>query len=167
MRVVRAILKTLWLYALALWIYAAAVALADPDRVPERLLLMKDLPRTDTSGFIAFAVSAVSFAVLGSLRRPNRGGRRLVGRVVDSALRTTALYAFLGWLYVAGNVVENPGTLPLPLTHLFSGPTESQFGAVCFVLSALSACVFWARQQPATSRRAVPAGTRDGGQRSA
>jgi hypothetical protein len=164
MRAWRAVLKTVWLYALALWFYAAAVALADPDRVPERLLLMKSLPRTDTSGFIAYAVSAVSFALLGSLPRANRKDQRLVGRVVDSVLRTTALYALLGWLYIAANVIANPDTLPLPLTHLFGGPTESQFGAVCFVLSALAACVLWARQQPAGGRHAA---TPDRGQRSA
>ena len=69
-----------------------------------------------------------------------------------------ALYGLLGWLYIAGNVIANPNTLHLPLTHLSTGPSESQFGAVCFVLSALSACVFWARQQPARSKLAAKRG---------
>jgi hypothetical protein len=158
MRALRAILKTVWLYSLALWIYAAAVALADPDRVSERFLLMKQLPRTDTSGAIAFGVSALSLLVLRSLRRVNGPDQRLAGRVIDAALGTTALYAFLGWVYVAANVIQNPGTLPLQLTHLTTRPTESQFGAICFVLSALSACVFWARQPPARSKHAATSG---------
>ena len=151
MRTLRAILKTVWLYALALWVYAAAVALANPDRVPERFLLMESLPRTDTLGTIAFGVSALAFLVLGCLRRVRNPDQRLAGRVVDSLFRTVALYAFLGWVYIAGNVIENPSTLPLPLTHLASGPTESQFGAICFVVSALAACAFWVRQRPANA----------------
>lgn len=154
-RALRAILKTVWLYSLALWVYAAAVALASPDRVSERFLLMENLPRTDTTGIIAFGASALSFAILGSLRRVNRPDRRLACRLIDSVLRTVALYAFLGWVYIAANVVENPSTLPLPLTHLSTRPTESQFGAICFVLSALAACALWARQQPTRSRRAA------------
>lgn len=154
-RALRAILKTVWLYSLALWVYAAVVALAAPGRVGERFLLMENLPRTDTSGIIAFAVSAISFSILGSLRRVNRTDQRLVWRVIDSVLRTLALYAFLGWVYIAANVVENPSTLPLRLTHLSTRPTESQFGAICFVVSGLAACAFWARQQPTRSRHAA------------
>ena len=118
MRTLRAILKTVWLYSLALWVYAAAVALADPDRVSERFLLIENLPRTDTSGTIAFGVSAISFLVLRSFRRVNGPDRQLVARVTDSTLRTIAFYAFLGWIYIAGNVILNPNTLPLRLTHL-------------------------------------------------
>jgi hypothetical protein len=166
MRTFRAILKTVWLYSLALWVYAAAVALAAPDQVSERVLLMKGLPRTDTSGIIAFGVSAVSLAVLGSLRRVDGPDQRLLRRVVDSVLRAVALYSFLGWLYIAGNVIQNPSTLPLPLTHLSTRPTESQFGAICFVVSALAACVLWARQ-PARGNDAVDQADRDTTQRSA
>jgi hypothetical protein len=164
MRTLQAILKTVWLYSLALWVYAAAVALATPDQVSERLLLMNGLPRTDTSGIIAFGVSAVSLAVLGSLYRPEQ---RLDQRVIDSVLRAVALYSFLGWLYIAGNVIQNPSTLPLPLTHLSTRPTESQFGAICFVISGLAACALWARQQPTRSNDGADQADRDTTQRSA
>ena len=126
MRALRAILKTVWLYSLALWVYAAAVALADPDRVSERFLLIENLPRTDTSGAIAFGVSAISFLALRSFRRVTGPDRQLVARVTDSILRTVAFYAFLGWIYIAGNVIFDPSTLPLRLTHLATRPTEAR-----------------------------------------
>jgi hypothetical protein len=166
MRVLWAILKTVWLYSLVLWMYAAAVALADPDRVSERFLLMKNLPRTDTLGAIAFGVSAVSFLVLRSLRRVNGPDQRLIRCVIDSVLETMALYGFLGWIYIAGNVIVNPGTLPLRLTHLATRPTESQFGAICFVISGLAACALWARQ-PTRSKHAPTRADRSRAQRSA
>ena len=166
-RALLAILKTVWLYSLALWAYAAAVAVASPGRVSERLLLMGNLPRTDTSGIIAFGASALSFAILGSLRRVNRPDQPPVYRVVDSVLRTIALYAFLGWIYIAANAIEDPSTLPLRLTHLSTRPTESQFGAIGFVLSGLAACAFWARQQPARSKHAANEADQERTQRSA
>jgi len=166
-RALLAILKTVWLYSLALWIYAAAVALASPGRVSERLLLMENLPRTDTSGIIAFGASAISFAILGSLRRVNGPDHRLVDRVIDSVLRTIALYAFLGWVYIAANVIANPSTLPLRLTHLSTRPSEAQFGAICFVLSGLAACVFWARKQPTRGKHVASQADLDRSQRSA
>jgi hypothetical protein len=166
-RSLRAILKTVWLYSLALWTYAAAVAIADPDRVSERFLLMRSLPRTDTLGTIAFGVSALSFVFLRGLGRMNATDGGLVQRFVDAVLGAIAIYAFLGWVYIAGNVIENPSTLPLRLTHLATGPTESQFGAVCFVLSGLAACVFWARQAPARTSRGARGARRVRSQRSA
>jgi len=155
MRTLHAILKTVWLYSLALWVYAAAVALANPDRVSERFLLIENLPRTDTSGAIAFGVSAISFLVLRSFRRVNVPDRQLAVRVTDSILRTLAFYAFLGWIYIAGNVILDPSTLPLRLTHLATRPTEAQFGAICFVISGLAACAMWARQQPTRGKHSA------------
>jgi hypothetical protein len=167
LRALRAILKTVWLYSLALWVYAAAVALADPDRVSERFLLIANLPRTDTSGTIGFGVSALSFLVLRSFRRVNGPDRQLVTRVTDSILRTIAFYAFLGWIYIAGNVILNPGTLPLRLTHLATRPTEAQFGAICFVISGLAACALWARQQPTRGTHSANRAVQNRTQRSA
>lgn len=148
-RVLRAILKTVWLYSLAVWGYAAGVALASPGRVSEPLLLMNGLPRTDTSGIITFGASISCCAILGSMSRVNKPVTRLRRRAIDSALRTMALYGFIGWVYVAANVVENSNTLSLQLMHLSTRPTESQFGVLCFVVSMLASCTLWARQQPA------------------
>jgi hypothetical protein len=128
-RSLRAILKTVWLYSLALWTYTAAVAIADPDRVSERFLLVRSFPRTDTLGTIAFGVSALSFVFLRGLRRMNTTNGGVAQRFFDAVLGAIALYGFLGWVYIAGNVIENPSTLPLRLTHLATRPTESQFGA--------------------------------------
>lgn len=148
MRVLRALLKTGWLYALALWIYAAAVALAFPDRINEPLLLMSGLPRTDTSGAVAFGTSILCFVALQSLGAP---GSRVQWRfrfVIDALLRACAFYGFLGWLYIAANVVLDPYTLPLRLTHFASRPTESQFGLGCFIVSALGSFAVWVRKSP-------------------
>jgi len=117
--------------------------------------LIENLPRTDTSGAIAFGVSAISFLVLRSFRRVNVPDRQLAVRVTDSILRTLAFYAFLGWIYIAGNVILDPSTLPLRLTHLATRPTEAQFGAICFVISGLAACAMWARQQPTRGKHSA------------
>ena len=141
-------LQAAWLYSLALWIYSAAVAVSSPGRVGEALLLMRELPRTDTSGVVAFGLSGLSYAALDVVERAE-GPRQPFRLFVDAFLRTLALYGFLGWAYIAACVVQVPATLPLPLTHLFHRPTESQFGLACFVASLLASALLWARREAA------------------
>jgi len=148
--VLLAALKVGWLYGLAAWVYSAAVALAFPQQVSEPLLLMNGLPRTDTSGIVAFGVSLVCFVALGYLRSTGGDGPapHVLRRLVDSSVRAVALYGFLGWLYIAGNAVFDPYTLPLQLTHLAQWPTESQFGVACFIVSLLASFAWWATERP-------------------
>jgi hypothetical protein len=138
-RAIRAFLQTVWLYSLALWAYAATVAVISAKRIGESLFLVQSLPRTDTSGIVAFGTSALCYVLLGILSRAG---------AVGSVLRAMALYGFLGWLYIAGNAVAHPYTLAMPLMHLSTRPTESQFGVTCFILSALGSGALWARPQP-------------------
>jgi hypothetical protein len=49
--------------------------------------------------------------------------------------RAVALYAFAGWVYVAGVALAQPHTLPWQLTHLSSFPRTDTFGEACFVVS--------------------------------
>jgi hypothetical protein len=63
-------------------------------------------------------------------------------KLVRSILLTLAVYGFAGWVYIAGNAISHPETLPLPLTHFASWPREDTFGAVCFAVSCLS-FFFW------------------------
>jgi hypothetical protein len=149
-RVLLAALKAGWLYSLAVWVYSAAIALAFPQRVDEPLLLMNGLPRTDTTGIVAIGVSILCFVTLESVRSPGGCERavRRFRRIVDSSLRAIAIYGFLGWLYIAANAIQDPFTLPLPLTHLSNRPTESQFGLACFVLSVLGSFAWWATKRP-------------------
>lgn len=57
------------------------------------------------------------------------------GGFAEAVLRTVALYAFAGWVYIALNAVVHPETLRLPLTHFVDWPREDTFGAACFAVS--------------------------------
>jgi len=51
---------------------------------------------------------------------------------------TIFVFGFAGWIYIAGNAVNHPETLSLPLTHFASFPREDTFGAICFGLSFIA-----------------------------
>ncbi len=55
---------------------------------------------------------------------------------------TVFIYGFAGWVYIAGNAIFHPQTLPLPLTHLLSWPREDTFGIFCFGISAVALFVY-------------------------
>lgn len=59
------------------------------------------------------------------------GGRRLALVL----LRSVALYAFAGWVYIALVALVHPRTLVIQLTHISRWPHEDSFGELCFVLS--------------------------------
>jgi hypothetical protein len=73
-------------------------------------------------------------AVIGRLSPPSVRAR---------AFLVVALYAILGWTYVAANSLTHPETLHLHLTHFAPWPREGTFGLACFVLSAM--CFFVAQ----------------------
>ena len=58
--------------------------------------------------------------------------RRRFGLVM---LRSVALYAFAGWVYIALVALVHPRTLVLQLTHATNWPHEDTFGELCFVIS--------------------------------
>lgn len=60
--------------------------------------------------------------------------------LLRAVLLTGAIYGGAGWVYIAGNAVFHPETLPLPLTHLLPFPREDTFGAVCFATSVICFC---------------------------
>jgi hypothetical protein len=63
-------------------------------------------------------------------------------RFIRSLSFTVFVFGFAGWIYIAGNAVFHPETLPLPLTHLLSWPREDTFGAACFALSFVSLFIY-------------------------
>ena len=58
--------------------------------------------------------------------------RRRLGLVF---LRSVALYAFAGWVYITLVALVHPRTLVLQLTHVTNWPHEDTFGELCFVIS--------------------------------
>ena len=59
-------------------------------------------------------------------------GRR---RVLLVLLRSVALYAFAGWVYIALVALVHPKTLVIQLTHISKWPHEDTFGEICFIVS--------------------------------
>lgn len=58
-----AALETVTLYGLIVWIYVAAVAATDLDRLNEQLVRWLPL-RIDTAGVVCFVASAIAFLML-------------------------------------------------------------------------------------------------------
>ena len=93
-----------------------------------------DIPqlRTDTLGFLAFAVAAVSLSVSRFLQLDrHRGGGwvrpepRSTGRLAVRAVADTAFLLATGIVsYLSLNAVTHPQTLRLQLSHLLPGPSE-------------------------------------------
>ena len=62
------------------------------------------------------------------------GDRALPAPGYDVAAAAADL-ALLVALYIAGNWIHHPRTMPMPLTHFASWPSERLTGAVAFVLA--------------------------------
>jgi hypothetical protein len=90
--------------------------------------------RTDTSGFLAFAVALVSLAVGRYLELRRRGDRgdtpakpvsRPAGVHAVQAVADAALVCATGLvIYLSLNAVTHPWSLPIQLSHLFPWPSE-------------------------------------------
>lgn len=147
-----AVLRTAWLYASAGFGYVAVSAVFRPGQVGERLWHSLPWLRKDTFGIVCFAVSALSYLLLGlacrspvsretgqaphDLPSPARPpAARSLRSAATPVLATAALYGFAGWAYIACNAIRHPGTLARPLTHLAWWPHEDEFGLGCFVTS--------------------------------
>lgn len=55
---------------------------------------------------------------------------------------TGTVYGFAGWVYIALVALIHPHTLGLQLTHFFKFPHEDTFGAICFLVSLISFCIY-------------------------
>jgi hypothetical protein len=90
--------------------------------------------RTDTSGFLAFAVALVSLAVSRYLELRRRGDRgdtpvkpvsRPAGVHAVQAVADAAVVCATGLvIYLSLNAVTHPASLPLQLSHLWPHPSE-------------------------------------------
>jgi hypothetical protein len=124
--------------------------------------------RTDTAGFIAFAVAIVSLVVSKYLqlrRRNSTVGQppaqpvaRAAGILAVQAVAETA--AFLGTglvIYLSFNAVMHPWTLRIQLTHLLPWPSEGTVRVTALAICLVS--VATSRYLRATASRPGPAAT--------
>ncbi len=125
------------LYAFLVSLYGVTTAIFRPSRLSRPLIPAIGAPRIDTSATIALIVSGLFF-VLRDVRRSRDNARSFRSNVSGGVLRMFTWYGLFGWLYIAANSVVHPFTLNKQLTHFLSVPTESQFGAACFILSGIA-----------------------------
>ena len=103
--------------------------------------------RTDTAGFIAFAVAIVCLVLSRYLQLGRRNGapaepvaERRPARVL--AVQAVAdIAALLGTglvLYLSVNAAMHPWTLPVQLTHLLPGPTEGTTRVIALFVCLVS-----------------------------
>jgi hypothetical protein len=124
--------------------------------------------RTDTAGFIAFAVAIVSLVVSKYLQLRRRNGAigqppaqpvaRPAGVLAVQAVAETA--AFLGTglvIYLSFNAVMHPWTLRIQLTHLLPWPSEGTVRVTALAICLVS--VATSRYLRATASRPGPAAT--------
>ena len=105
--------------------------------------------RTDTLGFLAFAVSAVSLSLSRFLQLSrHRGGGwvrpepRSTGMLGVQAVADTALLLGTAMvLYLSLNAFTHPETLRLQLTHLLPGPSEGTVRVIALGICLVAATV--------------------------
>ena len=125
--------------------------------------------RTDTAGFLAFAVAIVTLVVSKYLQLRRSGGApaeparvrhaaRPAGVLLVQAVAETAVVLSTGLvLYLSFNEVMHPWTLNVRLTHLLPGPTEGTTRVIA--LGVCLVAVAATRYLRATAGRAGRAGT--------
>ncbi len=156
-----ALLRVIERFALGCWVLSVVIAVLHPDRLTQPPL---DLPlhvRTDTFGAAGFLVAAAVSVPrrrlsVGRSWRPwvnGPGDRALPAPGYDVAAAAADL-ALLVALYIAGNWIHHPRTMPMPLTHFASWPSERLTGAVAFVLAVAAG---WHGSCSAATRRSLPA----------
>ena len=105
--------------------------------------------RTDTLGFLAFALAAVSLSLSRFLQlsRHRDGGwvrpePRSTGMLAVQAVADTALLLGTGIvLYLSLNAFTHPETLRLQLTHLLPGPSEGTVRVIALGVCLVAATV--------------------------
>jgi hypothetical protein len=63
-------------------------------------------------------------------------------KIIQALSLTLFVFGFAGWIYIAGNAVFHPETLPMGLTHFAIWPREDTFGIICFVTSFISFFIY-------------------------
>ena len=127
--------------------------------------------RTDTAGFLAFAIAIVCLVVSRYLQLGRRNGAPAEPVARPRPARVLAVQAvadvavFLGTalvVYLSVNAATHPWTLPIQLTHLLPWPSEGTVRvlalAICLVAVAtrryLRATATWPSQSAAVPERA-------------
>jgi hypothetical protein len=152
--------------ALLIWIGSAFVgSFGDFDDAYPYWPVIRGL-RTDTAGFLAFAVALVCLVISRYLQLRRRGqvpavtGERPAAVVaVQAAADIATLLATAIVIYLSANAAMHPWTLPVQLTHLLPWPSEGTVRVlalgVCLVAAAtrryLRATDGPVSQQPATA----------------
>jgi hypothetical protein len=104
--------------------------------------------RTDTSGFIAFLVAAISLAASEYLRLRRRREAATgppPGPAATLGLAVAETVAILGtglFVYLSFNALTHPGSLVLHITHLLPWPAEGTVRVEALLLCACSAAVW-------------------------
>jgi hypothetical protein len=121
----RALIDTAVAFGLLGWLYAAVIAVFDPDSLS--LILLSWLPiRRDTLGVFCFALSGCAY-FFRQLSHPSAAMTDVSdGSAEVAVLRTIFSYSSLLLLYLMANSITHPATMHLPLTHFLRFPTEGQ-----------------------------------------
>ena len=104
--------------------------------------------RTDTSGFIAFVVSAICLATseylrLRRRREPVPGPPPGPAATLAAAVAETVAVLAAGlFVYLSFNAITHPGSLVLHITHLLPWPAEGTVRVEALVLCACSAALW-------------------------
>ncbi|HEY0933784.1 MAG TPA: hypothetical protein VGD91_08580 [Trebonia sp.] len=123
--------------------------------------------RTDTSGVVAFALSAVALVVSKYLQLKRRAAvpvqppARSAGvLLVQAVAETAAVLATALVLYLSCNAFTHPESLRIQLTHLAPGPSEGTVRviglAICLVAVAVSRYLRASASSPGQDTAAVP-----------
>lgn len=126
------------------WVYVAVLAAARPTVLSEHIAAVLPV-RRDTFGAVCLLGSALCAFTLRA--RTGAYWVRLKGKAgaLDAALRTTAVYALLVWVYLCVNSVTHPQTTGMRLIHFWSSPSEGTTAVGCFI--AVTAGLFAVRMR--------------------
>lgn len=147
----RPVAETVTVYGLLGWLYVAACAAARPHDLHLPVSAIVPL-RRDTFGALCFGLSAACAFALQLGRAPFRTPTARRRTPLDAALRTTAVYALLGWAYVCVNSLTHPYTISRQLVHFSASPAEGTAADLGFTASA--ACFLALRLRGHASARA-------------
>lgn len=134
--------RTVGVVTSALAIYALAMAAFYPSRLPYSVPGI-DWGRIDTTGMVSIVVSLACFIVT---RLAALGARASLRRRAAELLRLIAIYAGVGWGYLALGTLTHPWSRYIAATHLASYPTEDQLSRLFLVVGIIAlAGTFWLR----------------------
>ena len=129
------------------WASTALVGSFRDQYLPDRY--WQPIPlRTDTSGFIAFLVAAVTLATSEYLRlrrrreAASRPPPQTAATMTLAVAETVAVLATALFVYLSFNALVHPATLRLHITHLLPWPAEGTVRVEALLLGACSVAVW-------------------------